>query len=277
MFFNYFDDQERGRSLYCVEAICCKTCLRRLVRHLVNPVVLEPLNSFIHFRIVFFFPEVFRKRLWEMLRTIWRSWVYKCSPLVAYQHHIFAFHEHSPEKLSKGSWPAGVFYGGVCIGMAGVASLMGSVLQVNLCRAVFHHDSTTKSSLLNDSSLLQGGSVHIWHDQRAPPGPLPVRHAIPHNKFNGGCKCMHINRAILSQSVTTLTPPTSSVTVPVFTRQGGLTGMIVGLALTLWVGIGGQIYPPLAEKTRPLPLTTVNCSSNVNATEAPWTTPDVRN
>lgn len=71
--------------------------------------------------------------------------------------------------------------------------------------------------------------------------------------------------------------PRSSVTVAVFTLQGGLTGMIVGLALTLWVGIGGQIYPPLAEKTRPLPLTTVNCSSNVNATEAPWTTAGVQN
>lgn len=58
---------------------------------------------------------------------------------------------------------------------------------------------------------------------------------------------------------------------------GGLTGMIVGLALTLWVGIGGQIYPPLAEKTRPLPLTTINCSSSVNATEAPWTTPGGQN
>lgn len=50
--------------------------------------------------------------------------------------------------------------------------------------------------------------------------------------------------------------------------------MITGLALTLWVGIGGQIYPPKAEKTNPLPLTTEGCTINQNYTTAyPWTSP----
>uniref|UniRef100_A0A671YTF5 Solute carrier family 5 member 8, like n=1 Tax=Sparus aurata TaxID=8175 RepID=A0A671YTF5_SPAAU len=57
----------------------------------------------------------------------------------------------------------------------------------------------------------------------------------------------------------------------VFTLQGGLVGMIIGLVLTLWVGIGAQIYPPTAEKTNPLPLTTAGCAHNT--TQAPWTTP----
>uniref|UniRef100_A0A671YV31 Solute carrier family 5 member 8, like n=1 Tax=Sparus aurata TaxID=8175 RepID=A0A671YV31_SPAAU len=52
---------------------------------------------------------------------------------------------------------------------------------------------------------------------------------------------------------------------------GGLVGMIIGLVLTLWVGIGAQIYPPTAEKTNPLPLTTAGCAHNT--TQAPWTTP----
>lgn len=47
--------------------------------------------------------------------------------------------------------------------------------------------------------------------------------------------------------------------------------MIIGLVLTLWVGIGAQIYPPTAEKTNPLPLTTAGCAHNT--TQAPWTTP----
>lgn len=50
--------------------------------------------------------------------------------------------------------------------------------------------------------------------------------------------------------------------------------MIIGLVLTLWVGIGGQIYPPPAEKTNPLPLSTVGCNNTEGPnymTTAPWT------
>lgn len=104
-----------------------------------------------------------------------------------------------------------VFYGGVCIGMAGVASMLGSVLQAAL--SIF-------------------GMIS---------GPLLGLYLL-------GMLFRTTNSA------------------------GALTGMIVGLALTLWVGIGAQIYPPLPEKTRPLSLTTINCSSNVNTTEAPLTT-----
>lgn len=50
--------------------------------------------------------------------------------------------------------------------------------------------------------------------------------------------------------------------------------MIIGLVLTLWVGIGAQLYPQTAEKTKPLHLTTVGCTTNQNYTTTyPWTSP----
>ncbi|KAG7493486.1 hypothetical protein JOB18_009649 [Solea senegalensis] len=106
-----------------------------------------------------------------------------------------------------------VFYGAVCIGMAGVASAMGGVLQAAL--SIF-------------------GMIS---------GPL------------------------LGLYLLGMFFPTSN-------SVGGLVGMICSLALTLWVGIGGQLYPPTAEKTNPLPLTTVGCLNSQNySTTAPWTSP----
>ncbi|XP_072237815.1 sodium-coupled monocarboxylate transporter 1 [Leuresthes tenuis] len=108
-----------------------------------------------------------------------------------------------------------VFFGGVCIGMAGVASLMGSVLQAAL--SIF-------------------GMIG---------GPL-------------------LGLYVLGMFFRT----TNSV--------GGLTGMIIGLALTLWVGIGAQLYPPTNDKTHPLPLSTAGCNNTIGqnyTTAAPWTTP----
>lgn len=61
-----------------------------------------------------------------------------------------------------------------------------------------------------------------------------------------------------------------------FTLQGGLVGMIAGLVLTLWVGIGGQIYPPTAAKINPLPLSTAGCNNTMNqnyTTAISWTSP----
>uniref|UniRef100_A0A3Q2QV79 Solute carrier family 5 member 8, like n=1 Tax=Fundulus heteroclitus TaxID=8078 RepID=A0A3Q2QV79_FUNHE len=58
--------------------------------------------------------------------------------------------------------------------------------------------------------------------------------------------------------------------------KGGLTGLIIGLVLTLWVGIGAQLYPPTADKTNPLPLSTAGCNKtmDLNSTTAtPWTSP----
>uniref|UniRef100_A0A3Q0RP70 Solute carrier family 5 member 8, like n=1 Tax=Amphilophus citrinellus TaxID=61819 RepID=A0A3Q0RP70_AMPCI len=106
-----------------------------------------------------------------------------------------------------------VVFGALCIGMAGVASLMGSVLQAAL--SIF--------------GMISGPLLGLY---------------------------------LLGMFFRT---PNSI---------GGLVGMIIGLVLTLWVGIGGQIYPPTAENTNPLPLTTAGCNNTIGqnyATVTPWT------
>ncbi|XP_013864103.1 sodium-coupled monocarboxylate transporter 1 [Austrofundulus limnaeus] len=117
-----------------------------------------------------------------------------------------------------------VFFGAVCIGMAGVASAMGSVLQAAL--SIF--------------GMISGPLLGLY--------------------LSG-----------------MLFRTTNSI--------GGLSGMIIGLGLTLWVGIGGQLYPPTDAKTNPLPVNTDGCNKTLeqNTTATPWTStvpltqlPDVR-
>ncbi|KAM4588908.1 sodium-coupled monocarboxylate transporter 1 [Odontesthes bonariensis] len=108
-----------------------------------------------------------------------------------------------------------VFFGGLCIGMAGVASMMGSVLQAAL--SIF--------------GMISGPLLGLY---------------------------------VLGMFFRT----TNSV--------GGLTGMIIGLALTLWVGIGAQLYPPTNDKTNPLPLSTAACNNTIGqnyTTATPWNSP----
>ncbi|XP_037535385.1 sodium-coupled monocarboxylate transporter 1 [Nematolebias whitei] len=106
-----------------------------------------------------------------------------------------------------------VFFGALCIGMAGVASVMGSVLQAAL--SIF--------------GMISGPLLGLY---------------------------------LLGMLFRT----SNSI--------GGLSGMIIGLVLTLWVGIGGQIYPPTDDKTNPLPLSTAGCNKTLeqSTTATPWTT-----
>uniref|UniRef100_A0A8C8SVP6 Solute carrier family 5 member 8 n=1 Tax=Pelusios castaneus TaxID=367368 RepID=A0A8C8SVP6_9SAUR len=46
---------------------------------------------------------------------------------------------------------------------------------------------------------------------------------------------------------------------PVANPIGAFVGLIGGFTVSLWVGIGAQIYPPLPERTMPLNLTTAGC------------------
>lgn len=51
-------------------------------------------------------------------------------------------------------------------------------------------------------------------------------------------------------------------------------GLITGLVLTLWVGIGSLIYPASVDKTNPLPLTDEGCNNTIGqnyTTMVPWT------
>ncbi|XP_028261361.1 sodium-coupled monocarboxylate transporter 1 [Parambassis ranga] len=108
-----------------------------------------------------------------------------------------------------------VFYGALCIGMAGVASQMGSILQAAL--SIF--------------GMISGPLLGLY---------------------------------LLGMFFRT----SNSI--------GGLVGMIIGLVLTLWVGIGGQIYPPTADKTNPLPVSTAGCNNTMNqnyTTTISWTSP----
>ncbi|XP_037622819.1 sodium-coupled monocarboxylate transporter 1 [Sebastes umbrosus] len=113
-----------------------------------------------------------------------------------------------------------VLFGALCIGMAGVASVMGSVLQAAL--SIF--------------GMISGPLLGLY---------------------------------LLGMLFRT----SNSI--------GGLVGMIIGLVLTLWVGIGGQIYPPTVGKTNPLHVSTAGCNNTMGqnyTTTAPWTSavPDVR-
>uniref|UniRef100_A0A493T486 Solute carrier family 5 member 8 n=1 Tax=Anas platyrhynchos platyrhynchos TaxID=8840 RepID=A0A493T486_ANAPP len=47
--------------------------------------------------------------------------------------------------------------------------------------------------------------------------------------------------------------------------QGAFVGLITGFAVSLWVGIGSQIYPPLPERTLPLPLSTDGCNISISS------------
>ncbi|XP_074840073.1 sodium-coupled monocarboxylate transporter 1 [Carettochelys insculpta] len=124
------------------------------------------------------------------------------------------FSSLSEKKLSWISKGMSLFFGGVCIAMAGVASLLGSLLQAAL--SIF--------------GMIGGPILGL---------------------FSLGILCPWAN--------------------PI----GAFIGLTGGFTLSLWVGIGAQIYPPLPERTMPLNLTTAGCniSSNWTAmTEVPTLT-----
>ncbi|XP_008062888.1 sodium-coupled monocarboxylate transporter 1 [Carlito syrichta] len=62
------------------------------------------------------------------------------------------------------------------------------------------------------------------------------------------------------------------ILVPFANSAGALVGLMTGFAISLWVGIGSQLYPPLPERTLPLPLETYGCNSTYNGTDLMTTT-----
>lgn len=115
------------------------------------------------------------------------------------------FSSLSEKKLSWISKGTSLFYGGICIAMAALASLMGGLLQAAL--SIF-------------------GMVG---------GPLLGLFTL----------------GILS---------------PFANPIGAFVGLIGGFTVSLWVGIGAQIYPPLPERTMPLNLSTMGCNTGSNWT-----------
>ncbi|CAI9571325.1 unnamed protein product [Staurois parvus] len=114
----------------------------------------------------------------------------------------------SETKLSWISKGTSLLYGAICIAMAGLASLMGGLLQAAL--SIF-------------------GMVG---------GPL---------------------LGLFSLGI--LFPFTNSI--------GALTGLLSGFAISLWVGIGSQLYPPLPIRTLPKFLSTEGC--NFSTVDTNWT------
>ncbi|NXH20035.1 SC5A8 protein, partial [Bucco capensis] len=120
----------------------------------------------------------------------------------------------SEKNLSRISMGMSLFYGGVCIAMAALASLMGALLQAAL--SIF-------------------GMIG---------GPLL-------GLFSLGILCSFANGI------------------------GAFVGLVSGFIISLWVGIGSQIYPPLPERTRPLDLSIAGCnisSGHLMTTANPLTT-----
>ncbi|XP_037702682.1 sodium-coupled monocarboxylate transporter 1 [Choloepus didactylus] len=65
---------------------------------------------------------------------------------------------------------------------------------------------------------------------------------------------------------------TLGILVPFANSIGAFVGLLAGFAVSLWVGIGAQLYPPLPERTLPLSLGTYGCNSTYNGTNLMTTT-----
>uniref|UniRef100_A0AAX7ULR9 Solute carrier family 5 member 8 n=1 Tax=Astatotilapia calliptera TaxID=8154 RepID=A0AAX7ULR9_ASTCA len=115
--------------------------------------------------------------------------------------------------ISKGT---SLLYGVLCIGMAGLASLLGPIFQ----------------AVISIFGVIGGPLLGL---------------------FTLGILC------------------------PFATSKGALSGVVLGLAVSLWVAIGAQIYPPPPEMSRPLSLTTEGCNFTMtdNFTSG-FTTPIIR-
>ncbi|KAM3924119.1 sodium-coupled monocarboxylate transporter 1 isoform 1-T1 [Leptodactylus fuscus] len=118
------------------------------------------------------------------------------------------FKSLSETKLSWISKGTSFLYGAVCIAMAGLASLMGGLLQAAL--SIF-------------------GMVG---------GPLLGLFSL-------------------------------GILFPFVNSLGALVGLLVGFAVSLWVGIGSQIYPPLPISSLPKYLSVEGCNFSTTATN--WT------
>ncbi|CAN0374724.1 unnamed protein product [Lampetra fluviatilis] len=103
-----------------------------------------------------------------------------------------------PRTLSRLSMAASLLYGVVCIAMAVLASVMGSLLQAAL--SIF--------------GMMGGPLLGLY---------------------------------------------TLGMVFPYANSSGALVGLALGFGLSLWLGVGAQIYPPRADRTMPLALSTAGC------------------
>ncbi|XP_074082786.1 sodium-coupled monocarboxylate transporter 1-like [Macrotis lagotis] len=62
------------------------------------------------------------------------------------------------------------------------------------------------------------------------------------------------------------------ILVPFANSIGAFVGLVAGFIISLWVGIGAQLYPPLPERTLPLRLDTYGCNMTNLDSQGNWTT-----
>ncbi|XP_044533432.1 sodium-coupled monocarboxylate transporter 1-like [Gracilinanus agilis] len=61
------------------------------------------------------------------------------------------------------------------------------------------------------------------------------------------------------------------ILVPFANSVGAFVGLITGFAISLWIGIGAQLYPPLPERSVPLSLITDGCNLTSFHQQRNWT------
>ncbi|XP_063303244.1 sodium-coupled monocarboxylate transporter 1 [Pelobates fuscus] len=113
------------------------------------------------------------------------------------------FKSLSETKLSWISKGTSLLYGAVCIAMAGVASLMGGLLQAAL--SIF--------------GMVGGPLLGLF---------------------------------------------TLGILFPFANSTGAIVGLLSGFTISLWVGIGSQIYPPLPIRTLPKPFSIDGCNFTIS-------------
>uniref|UniRef100_A0A4X2MCY8 Solute carrier family 5 member 8 n=1 Tax=Vombatus ursinus TaxID=29139 RepID=A0A4X2MCY8_VOMUR len=62
------------------------------------------------------------------------------------------------------------------------------------------------------------------------------------------------------------------ILAPFVNSVGAFIGLTAGFVISLWIGIGAQLYPPLPERTLPLSLTTDGCNMTDFHHQGNWTT-----
>ncbi|XP_027711547.1 sodium-coupled monocarboxylate transporter 1-like [Vombatus ursinus] len=61
------------------------------------------------------------------------------------------------------------------------------------------------------------------------------------------------------------------ILVPFANSIGAFVGLTTGFIISLWIGIGAQLYPPLPERTLPLSLVTDGCNITNSDSQGNWT------
>ncbi|XP_020836074.1 sodium-coupled monocarboxylate transporter 1-like [Phascolarctos cinereus] len=62
------------------------------------------------------------------------------------------------------------------------------------------------------------------------------------------------------------------ILTPFVNSMGAFVGVTAGFVISLWIGIGAQLYPPLPERTLPLRLITDGCNMTDFHHQGNWTT-----